>query len=89
MYLGVSEPEDRGASGIVNALKKAPKTTFGETGPDLLSSVSSIVTDGASVNIGDKASLWALLQAARLKSATNEPNTTMPLLKAWCAAHRP
>lgn len=52
VYIGVAEPEERGASGMVKALKSALRHTFGDNGPDLVNQVSSIVTDGASRSMG-------------------------------------
>ena len=89
VYIGVAEPDERGAVGIVNALKTSLKRSFGDKGVDLLNRMSSVVTDGASVNIGEKAGLWALLQRERL---TNQKscnfNESFPLLTVWCAVHR-
>lgn len=87
VYIGVAEPEERGARGMVGALTASLKNTFGDKGPSLMKLVSSIVTDGASVNIGEKAGLWALLQTER-SNKTPENEVAMPLLKIWCAVHR-
>ena len=53
-FLGVAEPEQRGAVGILNVVKHALSTTFGKDALELLLHVSSIVSDGASINIGQK-----------------------------------
>lgn len=45
--------------------------------------ISSICTDGTNVNIGEKNSLWTLLEE-KLKVAGSQ----IPLIKSWCAAHR-
>jgi len=89
VYIGVAEPDERGAVGIVNALKTSLKRSFGDKGVDLLNCMSSVVTDGASVNIGKKASLWALLQRERLMNQKScNFNESLPLLTVWCAVHR-
>ena len=49
----------------------------------MFSTVSSITTDGASINKGDEGGLWALMRADR-----REDEKDLPLLTLWCAAHR-
>lgn len=96
-FIGVAEPDQRGAAGVMSALKQALTANFGEDGLKLLSHMSSVVTDGASVNVGAKGGVWALLESeVKLlgKSETDQKcsqNVTMPpvpLLKIWCAVHR-
>jgi len=45
------------------------------------------VTDGASVNIGEKNGLWVCLKEER-KASPAEQNTSPPLVTIWCAVHR-
>jgi len=45
--------------------------------------LSSIETDEASINIGQKNGLWALIDLNRFSN-----NIQGPLLKIWCAVHR-
>ena len=49
VYVGVAEPKERGAVGMVNARKEALVSTFGKNGQDIVNLASSIVADGASV----------------------------------------
>ena len=62
IFLGVAEPDERGAVGIMNALTLT--TTFDDDGLKILISsiISSIVTNGASVNVGEKGGVWKLLE---------------------------
>ena len=46
---------------------------------------SSFVTDGASVNTGEKNGLWALIDHDFNLPLGDEPPT--PMIKIWCAAH--
>jgi len=87
-FLGVAEQEPRGAVGILNAVKHALSTTFGKDGLKLLLHVSSIVTDGASINIGHKNGLWSLFEAERYSQQTAMSRPVLPLAKVWCAVHR-
>lgn len=82
-FLGIAEPSKRGAAGIFEALQAALTATFGEQGRHLLNLMSSVVTDGASVNIGEKNGLWSLLQ-----DHIRASGCVRPLLKVWCAVHR-
>lgn len=47
--------------------------------------MSSIVTDGATVNTGHKGRLWGMIESER---QTNLCDNNMPLLKIWCTVHR-
>lgn len=97
-FIGLAEPDQRGAVGILNAVKESLITNFGTDGIKVLRRITSIVTDGASVNIGDKNGLWTLLQAeiehmAQVEADNNISSETeslpvLPLLKVWCAVHR-
>ena len=53
----------------------------------VLSKVSSIVTDGTSLNTGEKGGLWTLFETRR-KEFCGKGVTLPPLLKVWCSAHR-
>lgn len=91
IFVGVAEPNKRGATGVINALKQALTANFGEDGLQLLRRISSVVTDGASVNIGAKGGVWALLESEiKLLTETCSENAMppLPLLKVWCAVHR-
>jgi hypothetical protein len=80
-FLGFEEPECRGAQGYMKAVKEATQISWAwET---VLNAMSSIVTDGASINTGEKGGLWSLLE-----SQIKAQDQNKPLLKIWCAAHR-
>ena len=91
----MAEPDQRGAAGVMNALKQALTANFGEDGLKLLRCISLVVTDGASVNVCAKGGVWALLESEIKLLAQCETNTKcsenvppLPLLKVWCAVHR-
>ena len=50
---------------------------------EIFKNPSSNVTDGTSLNSGDKNGLWELFDKREERS-----NSEVPLLKTWCAAHR-
>lgn len=83
IFLGFKEPESRGADGYCTALKDAVE--FIVEWKEIFPKVTSIVTDGASINVGDKSGLWARLQKLRDEV---EDSKTIPLLKIWCTVHR-
>jgi len=49
---------------------------------DLIKMTSSIVTDGESLNSGERSGLWKKLEQEK------SLHDSSPLLKIWCAAHR-
>jgi oligoribonuclease (3'-5' exoribonuclease) len=88
-FLGVAEPEERGAQGLFSAVKHACSSTMGTSdATDLFCHSSSIVTDGANVNKGDKNGLWVLLDNDRKQAFEAKHLTHPPLLKVWCTVHR-
>lgn len=88
VFLGAAEPEQRGAVGVLLAVKQALFTNFGSSALALLKHVSSVVTDGASVNIGEKNGFWTLLESERKSSESDKAQPSVPLIKIWCAVHR-
>ena len=54
--------------------------------PVIFKSISSIVTDGTSLNSGERNGLWKLIDDAIEKGVTHDDH--IPLLKIWCAVHR-
>lgn len=80
-YLFFLEPEEHGAKGYYAAVKCAINYPY--EFEKILRTMSSIVTDGASINTGSRNGLWALLE----EDKTNGSSAT-PLLKIWCAVHR-
>ncbi|KAL4104035.1 hypothetical protein QTP88_019348 [Uroleucon formosanum] len=73
------EPETRGALGYYNAIKKPIEHYL--PWDQILPLISSEITDGTSINVGEKNGLWALLTNDRILN-------NMPLMKVWCAVHR-
>lgn len=79
LFWGFEEPETRSALGYYNAIKKSIEHYL--PWDQILPLINSIVTDGASINVGEKNGLWTLLTNDRLL-------INMPLIKVWCAVHR-
>lgn len=77
IFLSFEEPISRGVRGYYDAVKKAVNQIIPWN--DLLGLMSSIVTDGASINSDDKNGLWSILEKER---------ADLPLIKVWCAVHR-
>ena len=96
IFLGAEEPKERGALGVYNAILRACSATLGENIEDenallnqskkVFRRASSVVTDGASVNTGEKNGLWALVDRDFNLPLGDELRT--PMFKIWCAAHR-
>lgn len=82
VLIGIAEQTQRKSIGLKNAVMEAIKTIIDD--PEwLLRRVSSLCTDGTSLNTGDRSSLWQLLDE---EMALIESH--FPLFKIWCAAHR-
>jgi len=88
VFLGAAELEERGAISVLNAVKKALVTNFGNSGLTLLQRISSVVTDGASISIGEKNGIWTLLESKRKSIKSVKSSQSIPLVKVWCAVHR-
>ena len=86
VFLGLAEPQQRGAKGMIDALKEGLQNAFGEDAKKILQTASSVVTDGASVNIGEKNGLWTMLTTEINSMSDNQ--TSKPFLKIWCGVHR-
>ena len=85
-FLGASEPSSRGAKGVLEAVEEACRETVGSDAANhIFLHASSLVTDGASVNTGERSGLWALF---RSKMREHNPECTVPLLTIWCGVHR-
>lgn len=83
MFIGIGQQINRGAMGLMEAVKKGMCENIGEELYGfIMSRVSSICTDGTNVNTGDKNSLWQLFEDECLKFRSE-----LPLLKLWCSAH--
>lgn len=82
VFLGIGQQTQRQANGLMLAVIEALKVFFDDPRP-IFQKISSVCTDGANVNKGDKNSLWVLLE--KEQKATR---SKIPLIKIWCAAHR-
>lgn len=89
-FLGSGQVCKRGAEGLLEAIESAIRNNVGEATMEyILRNISSIVTDGANVNIGTKGGLWVLIENKwRTTVSTSNINSNIPLQKIWCAAHR-
>lgn len=84
VFVGIGQKQQRGASGLFQAMKQGIIDNHGEEIYALIMSrVSSICTDGENQNTGDKHSLWVLFEEECKKYRSN-----LPLTKLWCSAHR-
>ena len=81
-FLGFSEPVERGVTGYVQCVQQATKAVQPWNG--LMKVTSSIVTDGESLNSGERNGLWKKLEEEK----SFHDSSHGPLIKIWCAAHR-
>ena len=81
VFLGAAEQSSRGgADGLFDAVNVAiSKTVEKDLRVTIFHTMSSLVTDGASINIRHKSGLWAHFD--KLES-------NIPKLKVWCVVHR-
>ncbi|KAL4107180.1 hypothetical protein QTP88_017563 [Uroleucon formosanum] len=85
-FLGAGQVEQRGAEGILDAIETACINNVGHDVTEyIFKNISSIVTDGAAVNIGSEGGLWTLVEN---KWRNNSNKSNVPLIKIWCAVHR-
>lgn len=83
LFLGMGAQSQRGAIGLFSAIQDIINASGEHLYLKVLKKMSSIVTDGASVNIGERSGLWKLIDDdAKLHNARQN------ILKIWCAAHR-
>lgn len=83
LFLGMGAQSQRGAGGLFNAIKEIINAAGEHLYLKVLKKMSSIVTDGASVNIGERSGLWKLID-----DDAKVHNARQNILKIWCAAHR-
>lgn len=85
VFIGVGQQKKRYAAGLYEAIK----TTINNISPGLydtvLNKMSSLVTDGASINTGEHKGLWALIDR---DLELSQREFKQVILKLWCAAHR-
>ena len=96
VFLWAAEPLTNGAKDVHDAILTAYARTVRLGSDDDLSMqeakklfcrASSLVTDGASVNVGQRNGPWALLEKDRENTELNE-NQPAQCMKIKCAAHR-
>lgn len=90
-FLGAAEPQEKGAEGLLNAVKSGCKTTLGSDVSFLMKNISSVVTDGASINVGLKSGFWKIFNDYIKSLNTDDASKAtraLPLLKIWCSVHR-
>lgn len=85
VFLGMDEQTARKAIGLFQASINAMANLFSKefVYQNILPKMSSICTDGVNTNRGDKGGLWHYFEEEIAKT-----NSTIPLVKIWCAAHR-
>lgn len=84
VFLGIGQQTLSGSGGLMIAIRDG---IIENTGVYLysviMSRVTSICTDGANINKGDRHGLWALFEKELQLYRTDKP-----LIKMWCSAHR-
>lgn len=84
LFLGIGQQNERGAVGLMNAVKNGIKSNVSEKVYKIIfQNTSSICTDGTNVNSGEKNGLWKLFEDEVRKMGSN-----LALLKVWCSSHR-
>lgn len=83
LFIGVGEQEEKGAKGLYVTIEKIINKHENHLWDQLLKKMSSFVTDGASINVGEHKGLWRLVDDAAYAAGAQQP-----ILKIWCAAHR-
>lgn len=81
LFLGADEPKEREVKGMIRAIEDGCDKLFGEGSfKKIILKTSSIVTDGAKCNTGEKNGLWALLKQMRHVSAdeNTEAKSSIP-----------
>ena len=87
-FLGVDECPQRGAKGLLMAVRNACVNTVGKTVFNkLLLKTSSFVTEGTNCNTGEKGGLWTLVKQLH-KDLAGDDEIIPQLLTIWCAVHR-
>ena len=96
VFLGAAEPKTNGAKGVHDAILTACARTvrlgsgddsFMQETKKLFCRATSLVTDGTSVNVGQRNDLRALLKKDHENTELNE-NQPAQCMKIWCAVHR-
>lgn len=84
LFIGIGRQTQRGADGLMAAVKSGIVENAGEEVYQLIMHrVSSICTDGTNVNTGEKKSLWKIFEEECSKYRSD-----LPLNKFWCSCHR-
>lgn len=83
IFIGVGSQTERKASGLFEALRN----TINQNGENLFETcvrkMTSFVTDGASINTGERSGLWRIMDDQAKQFGVNQN-----IVKIWCAAHR-
>lgn len=80
LFLGVGQQTERGAAGLLSAIKQKIDSHGPNFYNTLLQKTSSLVTDGANIN---RFGLWQLIDQDIINASS-----VLPVFKIWCAAHR-
>lgn len=83
VFIGIGEQIERGASGLHATIKNVINEHEADLYVRLLKKITSFVTDGASVNVGEHKGLWRLID-----DDAKANGATQPIMMVWCAAHR-
>lgn len=83
IFVGVGIQKVRKAEGLLLAMKSTINSNGDSLFHTCLKKMTSIVTDGASINKGEKKGLWTLIDREAAAIGANQK-----ILKIWCAAHR-
>lgn len=83
LFIGVGEQTERGARGLFQTIKNIVNRHGAGAWEKSLKKMSSFVTDGASINIGEHNGLWRLI-----RDEADAVGAVQRILMIWCAAHR-
>lgn len=83
LFLGIGQQRNRGAEGLHETVKETINSISPRFYETIVKKMSSFVTDGASVNKGEKTGLWTRIDADKASI-----DGTYKIMKIWCAAHR-
>lgn len=83
LFLGLGEQTERGARGLFQTIISIVNRHGTNAWEKALKKMTSFVTDGASINVGEHNGLWRHIQ-----DAAESEGALQPILMIWCAAHR-
>lgn len=88
LFIGVGEQTERLAIGLHQAVIRTMNRVHQNLYEICVRKMTSFVTDGASVNVGDRKGLWTLIDNDLKKFYDGQEAMMQVILKIWCAAHR-